>query len=211
MTHGNNYTMKRHPSCVVLFMCAVGLLTPSAVVAQEHETPTTSGFAVGGHVTVATAGAGTTTVNGQPITPARASGLGGGLVVSYGLTDRLTVYLNGDGRESANDLHLSHADLGLQYFFSSGRRLRPHVDLAFAGLRAEFASESETLDARGSAWSFGGGALYFLHPRLALDATILQTAGGLDQFRNGDHVRGAGEVDVNSTRFNIGVRWYPGK
>jgi hypothetical protein len=37
------------------------------------------------------------------------------------------------------------------------------------------------------------------------------TRGGLAQFKDGDRLRGVENIDVSSTRVNIGIRWYPGK
>jgi len=44
---------------------------------------------------------------------------------------------------------------------------------------------------------------------LALDATLLWTAGDLDRYADDERVKGVGAVDVSGTRFLIGVRWYP--
>jgi len=121
----------------------------------------------------------------------------------------LTVALNGDGRESGDDRHLTFADLAAQFFLPGWNRLRPHLDVALTGRRAEFEAAGGAIDTRGAGWSVGGGVLYYLSRSFALDATLLRTAGELDRFADGERVKGVGAIDVSETRFLIGVRSYP--
>jgi hypothetical protein len=72
---------------------------------------TTTGFFVGGHVSVEIANGGTA------------------------FTDSLTVYLSGDGRESEEDRHLAHGDLGVELFLPGEQRLRPHIGMALTAPR----------------------------------------------------------------------------
>jgi hypothetical protein len=111
------------------------------------------------------------------VNPERTNGVGGGFVLGYGFTDWITVYLNGDGRESHEDRHLAHADIGVEVFFPGERRVRPHIGVALIGVRAEFDAGSQTIDARGAGWSVGG-VLYFLSSSIAFDATLRLHARG---------------------------------
>lgn len=162
-------------------------------------------------MSIATADADTTLVDGQPINPDRVTGVGGGLFLGYGITDWLTIYLNGDGRESGEDLHLTHADIGARYSFLRGQRVRPHLDVALTGKRADFDIGSPPLDTRGAGWTVGGGVSWFLSRSLAFDASLLQSGGALSQFKDDERIKGLDDVGVNSTRVNIGIRWYPGR
>jgi opacity protein-like surface antigen len=192
-------------------VCLCCLLLPAASSAQQTQPWSTKGFSVGGHLSIATAGADTTVVDGQPVNVDRVTGVGGGLFLGYGITDWLTIYLNGDGRESGEDLHLTHADIGARYSFLSGQRVRPHLDAAITGKRAEFDTGSPALDTRGAGWTVGGGVSWFLSRSFAFDASLLQSGGALSRFKDDQRIRDVDTVGVNSTRVNIGISWYPGR
>jgi hypothetical protein len=145
---------------------------------------------------------------GQRTDPAHVTAVGGGLTVAYGVNEWLMVALNGDGRESEDDRHLSFADIGAQLFLPGGNRLRPHFDVALTGRRAEFEADSGAIDTRGAGLTIGGGVLYFVSRAFALDATLLWTAGDLDQHADGERVKDAVAIGVSGTRLLIGGRWF---
>jgi len=90
-----------------------------------------------------------------------------------------------------------------------GNRLRPHLDVALTGRRAEFDVATGAIDTRGAGWSIGGGVLCFLSRSFALDAALLRTTGDLDQYADDERVKDVDALGVSGTRFLIGVRWYP--
>lgn len=189
-------------------LCCTGAVA-SPTWAQTH-TPdsSTRGFSLGGHVAVIGSNPDSFDQNGHRTDPARVTAVGGGLTLAYGVNEWLTVALNGDGRETEDDRHLSFADIGAQLFLPGGNYLRPHFDVALTGRRAEFEADHGAIDTRGAGLTIGGGVLYFLSRAFALDATLLWTAGDLDQHADGERVKGAAAIGVSGTRFLIGVRWF---
>ena len=192
---------------VIFTMCCVGAFAASA----RSQTPTldssTKGFSLGGHVAVIGSNPDSFDLNGQRTDPTRVTTAGGGLIVAYGVNEWLTIALNGDGRELEGDRHLSFGDIGLQIFLPGRNGLRPHLDVAMTGRRAEFETAAGAMDTRGHGWSIGGGVLYFWSRSLALDAALLRTAGDLDRHTHGEH----DAIGVSGTRLLLGVRWYPGR
>lgn len=202
-------SLSRHGA--VMALCAIGLFAEPALAQGQQGPPSTKGFSVGTQMTLASRQAVDGPLNGQPGGADGATRIGGGASVAYGITEWLTLYMNGDGAEAEEDRVLAFGDIGARIFPTRGQRLRPYLDLAFTGRKAEFDAGTQTIDARGAGWSFGGGALYFLTSSLALDASVTQSVGGLDQFRDGTRAKNLEAIDVNSTRVSIGIRWYPGR
>jgi hypothetical protein len=197
-------------SRVVIFtLCCTGVFASSTWAQTHQPDPSTRGFSFGGHIAVVGANPDQFDLNGQSTNPVRVTTAGGGLTVAYGVNEWLTVALNGDGRESEDDRHLSFADLGAQFFLPGWNRLLPHFDVALTGGRVEFEAAGGAIDTRGAGLSVGGGVLYFLSRSFALDGTLLRTAGDLDPSADGERVKDVGAIDVSGTRFLIGVRWYP--
>jgi len=192
---------------VIFTMCCVGAFAASARSQTHTSDSSTKGFSLGGHVAVIGSNPGSFDLNGQRTDPARVTTAGGGLLVAYGLNEWLAIALNGDGREFQEDRHLAFADIGVQFFLPGGNRLRPHLDVAMTGRRAEFETATGAIDTRGHGVSIGGGVLYFWSRSLALEAALLRTAGDLD--RHSDNERDA--IGVSGTRLLMGVRWYPGR
>jgi len=167
---------------IVLGLCLVGILGPATWAEAAQGKPATKGFWVEGHFTLGSGDGAEVRLNGEVLKTKRETNVGGGLSVAYGATEWLTVYLNGDGTEGDEEHVLSHGDLGAQVFLRSGHRLRPHLDVALTGRRVVLDAGAQTIDARGSGLSLGGGVVYFLSSALALDATLLRSVGELDQF-----------------------------
>jgi len=185
----------------------VALASPASAQTQTPDF-STRGFSLGGHAAVIGANPGSFGENSHRTDPARVTGGGGGLVVAYGVNEWLTVALNGDGHESEDDRSLTFADIGAQLFVPTGNRVRPHLDVALTGRRAEFTANGGAIDTRGSSLTIGGGLLYFVSRSFALDAALLWTTGDLDQYVDGERVKDAQAIGVSGTRFLIGVRWF---
>jgi hypothetical protein len=194
---------------LILTLCCMGVFASPSGAQTHRSDPPTRGFSVGGHVAVIGTNPDQFDLDGQSTNPAGVTITGGGLMVAYGVTDWLTVVLNGDGRERGDDRHLSFGDIGAQVLLPGGNGLRPHIDVALTGRRAEFEAATGATDTRGAGVSFGGGVVYFLSRSFALDATLLRTAGDLDRYADGERVKDVDAIDVSGTRFLIGVRWYP--
>ena len=199
----------RSARVVIFVLCCTGIFASSTWAQTPQPDPSTRGVSFGGHVGVIGTNPEQFDLNGQATNPARVTTAGGGLTVAYGLTEWLTIALNADGHESEDDRHISFGDIGAQFFVPRWNSVRPHLDVALTGRRAEFGTASGAIDTRGAGLSLGGGVLHFLSRSLALDATLLWTAGDLDRYADDERVKGVGAVDVSGTRFLIGVRWYP--
>jgi len=193
---------------VVVTLCCVGAFPLSTSAQTDTPEASTQGFSLGGHVAVIRVNPDSLDLNGQATDPMRLTVTGGGVTVAYGLNEWLTIALAGDGHESGNDRHFAFADLGAQVFLPRARRLRPHLDVALTGRRAEFDAADNAIDTRGAGVSVGGGALYFLSRSLALDTALLWTAGNLHRFANGGRVKDLDPIGVSGTRFLVGIRWF---
>jgi hypothetical protein len=194
---------------VAIVLC-VGLL-PVCASAQTPPPASTKGFSVGGHVAIIDSHPDAFDLAGQRTDIEGVTTAGGGASVAYGVTNWLTFVLNGDGRESDEDRHQVFADIGVQFVLPGGSRFRPHLDIALTGRRAEFEASTGTVDTRGASVSLGGGVLYFMSRSLALDATLLRTAGDLDQYVDDKRVTDEEPINISATRLLLGVRWYPGR
>src|SRR5262245_47136808 len=199
--------LKTPPTLIVTLCWTIALASPTSAQTQTPDF-STRGFSFGGHAAVIGANPDAFGENGHLVDPARITAGGGGLVVAYGVNEWLTVSLNGDGHESGDDRHLTFADIGVEFFLPARGRVRPHLDVAVTGRRTEFTTTSSVIDTRGSSLSIGGGLLYFTSRSFALDAAVLWTRGGLDQYAEGGPVTDADPIGVSGTRFLIGIRWF---
>jgi hypothetical protein len=197
---------------IILFTLSCAGAFPSFTSAQTHDREgSTSGFSLGGHVALIGINPHSFDLNGRATNPAGLTVTGGGVTGAYGLNEWLTIAVTGAGHESEDDRHFAFADIGAQVFLSRGRRLRPHVDIALTGRRAEFDVAAKTIDTRGDGLSLGGGALYFFSKSFAIDAAVLWTPGDLDRYTDGERGKDLGAIGVSAARFLIGVRWFPGR
>src|SRR4029453_14515342 len=171
---------------VFTLCCTGGAFAPSASAQTPASESSTRGFSLGGHVAVIGSNPDSFDLKGQPTHPPRVTVAGGGVMVAYGVTEWLTVTLNGDGRESGDDRHLSFGDIGAQFLLPGWNRLLPYLDVALTGRRAEFEAAGDAIDTREAGLSVGGGALYFLSRSFAVEAPLLRPAGILNAMPTGN-------------------------
>ena len=153
----------------------------------------------------------------------RESGGGAALRLGYGFTPRFAMFVEGSGaalETDDGDIALGHFDVGARYHFANPRRpVVPFLEVALTG-RALMQDDvvlvddgGETVEGdvelSGAGFSFGGGVLYFLNPRVALNADLKWTVGELDEVRIGNVSISGLEMDATSTRLNVGVHWFP--
>src|SRR5262245_10163705 len=199
-------------SLIVVFTLGCAIAFPSLALAQtDSPDGSIKGFSLGGHAAVMAVNPGSVDLNGQASNPAGVTVTGTGLTIAYGLNEWFTIALVGDGRETGHDRHFVFADIGAQLFLPRVRRVRPHLDVALTGRRAEFNAAGDEIDTRGAGVSVGGGALYFVSRSLALDTALLWTAGGVHRFADGKRTKGLDPIGISETRFLIGVRWFVGR
>lgn len=105
---------------------------------------------------------------------------------------------------------LTMFELGGRFNFrEANHKLRPYAEVALTSTTAIFDDKPET-SAKGGAFSFGGGAQYFLSNVFALDAGLILSPGGFS-----DVVFFNNEIDVDddggffATRFSVGLTVYP--
>lgn len=190
-------------------LLAVGA-TPSR--AQES---TTRGFVVGLHASGASL-----EVESQD----RNNAGGGGLLVGYGVNRRFTIFAQADGAEFDNqrtsdvqgNWTMGHFDLGVRFNFANSlRRFVPFLQ-GSVGARTVSVSDAKVngssakdVSITGSSLSLGGGLDFYFSEHWALDVALLWSGGKFTTLK-ADNVSVTGfDVDANSSRFNIGVVWWP--
>jgi len=142
------------------------------------------------------------------------SGGGLGLLVGYGFNRMFTLYLQADGASmDAPDMDdaysLGQGDLGLRLHFGDPTRSAIfYLDGAFTAWLARYDILGSDMDVTGTGFTLGGGLEYFFSPGFALDVGLKFTVGNFDEVSyEGDSE--SMDLDANSTRFNLGVSWYP--
>ncbi len=174
----------------------------------------TGGFMIGGHL------------NGSALSFEGAdteSGGGLGIAIGYGFTPKLMLYLNVDAAkvdiadtQIGGSYALGHGDLGIRYTFAnSARAWVPYLNAAFTS-RVASADVDNSLTSTtevsisGPAVSVGGGVQYFFSERLALDAGLIFSGGKFSTIKVGSISVDVDDAESsNSTRFNIGLKFYP--
>jgi len=194
-----------------LLLVSAALADASNLRAQES---TTRGFVVGAHLGGASL---------RPEDGDRSNGGGGGLFFGYGFNRSFQLMLQLDGMEfdvEDTDVDgtwtMGHADLGLRYHFANSlRSWVPYLQAAISGRVAGvedatvLGQPESDVEFLGSALTFGGGLLVYFNETLALDVQILWSGGRFTDVKV-DNVTVSGlEIDATSTRFNIGVDWWP--
>jgi len=152
-----------------------------------------------------------------------AEGLGLGLRVGYGFTDRFTAYLGFEGAGlsgsqgfeglgSDEEYGLAYVELGSRFHFRPGRTLVPYADAAVSviglGYDGSGPYDGNDVSYGGMGFSLGGGMLYFVSQRVALDGGVAFTPGSLmEQYVAG----GTEDVDIKLTgvRIHVGLTFYP--
>lgn len=154
------------------------------------------------------------------------TGAGLGLVLGYGFTDRLAVYLGIDGSSiksdeaedgtDASEYQLAQVDLGIRYTFGgTASALRPYLNAALTGVAVadEYTEDGESLEVTisGGGLTLGGGLQYFFSPSLALDVALQGSAGTLSTIEiNGEEVDIEDEdFEFTTSRLQLGVTWHP--
>jgi hypothetical protein len=151
-------------------------------------------------------------------------GSGFGLSLGYGFSDRFGMYLALDaagmdgsaelpGIASDETYGAVHLELGGRYHFRPGSRLRPYGSLALSAIAMGYETESgsnvgDDIVYVGSGVSLGGGVLYFLSKRFALDAGLSVTQGNFwTQDIDGDAT--GVDFSVVGARPHFGISFYP--
>ena len=148
------------------------------------------------------------------------TGGGAGVRVGYGFSERLTVYAGleggsiseGDGFEGlpdGDDYNMLFLDMGARFHFRRDTKLVPFLEAAGSVVGVWFDNtDSQEAKYGGVSASLGGGLLYFVSPRVALEGAASFTLGGLMERE----IAGATddvEIGMAGVRMQVGVSYYP--
>ena len=195
---------------------AVACALVLATAPQSHlsaQKSTTRGFNLGAHFQGAS----------YTIEAEDAQEAGGfGVRVGYGINRIVTLYLGVDGAQVelqdptvSGDWSLAHVDAGVRFHFANSlRRWVPYLDAAL-GARAVTVKNavvngdsSPNASLNGAAFSVGGGLYVFFNESLALDVGVKASSGEFNKIDIGALSLSNLDLDVKSTRFNLGVVWW---
>jgi hypothetical protein len=152
------------------------------------------------------------------------SGGGIGLGLGYGFTPAIAAFLNVDvasirGSDDEPDYSLGHAELGVRYTFGQATaRWRPSLDASLALRMATWDDVNfegfgvGDVELTGPSYGVGGGLAYYFNPSLALNMGLRLHFGSFNEIKIDNvtfDLEGDEKISATSTRFNIGVAWYP--
>ena len=199
-------------STTALTLAALGLWAVGPAAAQES---TTRGFNIGLHLSAASV-----TFEDQD----RNDAGGAGLSLGYGFNRRFTLFAQLDAAEFdeqatgnvEGDLVMGHAELGVRFYFANSlSKWVPYLQGALGGRVVSVQNPvvggtgRNEVSYSGSALTLGGGLGYYLSRSWALDVQLLWTGGEFTTLTVDNASVSGFEVDANSTRFNVGVNWWP--
>ena len=144
------------------------------------------------------------------------SGGGVGFALGWGLSNLVTLYLEGVAADvefmaGGGSYTLTHADLGARFNFrSQAKRWRPYAKAALTGIYAE----TEILGAdifsiSGAGFTVGGGIAYFVSRKFAVDLGVDWSGVNFTEAELAG-VKSDIEVEAVSTRVNLGVSFWNG-
>jgi opacity protein-like surface antigen len=144
----------------------------------------------------------------------RESGLGLNLNAGYNFNRNfgLIVALTGASidDEGTGDFRVGHADLGGRVSFPGRSAFVPYLELALTAMSADFEVQGQDVELEGGGLTLGAGLNYFFSPRVAFDASLRFTGGKFTKIQINDRDAGdVDELDVNTSRLNLGIAFYP--
>jgi hypothetical protein len=160
-------------------------------------------------------------VHGSAVHMSGEAGVRPGYSASYGNSRWFAVFMTVDRHGGMHDgafaYRLQHVDVGVRtHLRGSDAGLVPFALVAYTWRGAKYgriAFLGETMDVRrhGTGPSLGGGALYYLAPRLAVEAAGKVSLGALSHVTaNGVTFRAEDRpVSGASFRLNAGLSWFP--
>ena len=206
--------MRRSQLSLLPLVALTFFLVAESASAQES---TTRGFTVGLHATGASL-----VLEGN--SDERSNAGGGGIHLGYGVNRRITIFAQGDGAnfddQSTGNVEgewtLGHFDLGVRFNFANSlRRWVPFLQAAL-GYRAVSVSDPlidnavvNTVSISGAGLTLGGGTYIYFSESFALDLQLLWTGGEFTTLRVDNVSVGGLDIDATSTRFNVGLAWWP--
>ena len=206
--------MLRH---TLLGLVMLGAATPVLAQGAGMERSKTTGFMLGVGLN------GTSVKFEDDDEPDSGSGLT--LQLGYGFTPRVTgiadfsgVVLDGDPGEG--EVSLAQVFLGARIQFgNSSKRWIPYIDLGLGARElgqknAQFCNPGCTtsdISFSGGAFMFGGGVSYYATRKLAVTGALNWAIGEFSDYRVDDITISGFEADATTSRFNLGIVWFPGR
>jgi hypothetical protein len=184
--------------------------------------PETLGFMVAGHTLFATG----VTIGGPGVREqiSTASGEGVGLQIGYGFTKQLMAYASADVSKQKSEYARFNGTMGLTRLELGGRMSFPkpgsrsvpyvsaHVGTHALSGHSDDGGLSVTLRLTGKEIGAGGGLLYAVSPKIALDAGLVADYGKFSQLQLSGDVNGGNPVNANNSskfRLKVGFNWHP--
>ena len=151
---------------------------------------------------------------------------GGGLALraGYGFNRIVTVFVQLDGSQIdiprgdniVGEWGLAHADIGARFHFANSlRRWVPYLEAAVGARSVSVDNprvDGERLDKlsfNGGAFTVGGGISTHFSPSWALDVSLKVSGGQFTEIDVGSAAIRNLDLDATSTRFGVGVVWWP--
>ena len=199
-----------------LAMATALVILPGADAAAQSST--TRGFLVGAHLGAATF---------QPENGSRSNAGGAGILIGYGVNRSLTLFFQADGAAFDVDTQdddltgtwsMAHADLGVRYHFANSlRRWVPYLQGSFTARAVNLTDipdgsvfAGEEVQFTGGALTLGGGVMLYTSRSFAVDLGLLFGGGKFTDVTVGNTTQtGLVDIDARTTRFNLGISWWP--
>jgi hypothetical protein len=206
--------MTRIPTRLAVFTAATAAVF-IALPASAQES-TTRGFLLGAHI-------GGSSIKVQDAE--RSNGGGGGITIGYGVNRSFTIYTQLDGSnidvrnqpDVGGTWAMAHADFGVRFHFANSLKTAiPYLQGAFS-VRAVSLTDIPTSNPlsgsdvtfSGGAFTLGGGFMLYFAESAAFDIGLLFSGGEFTQITVGNTTQSGFDIDTQSTRFNLGVSWWP--
>jgi hypothetical protein len=190
----------------------LALAVASPASAQKS---TTRGLNLGVHLQAAT----------LSVQDGEADGGGGmGVRIGYGLNRIVTLYFEADGvaveSEGSDEFRgtwaLAHFDIGGRFHFANTlRSWVPYLEVAVGGRGASVKDVEangqvlEDVSFTGGSFSVGGGINVYFSQTLYLDVGLKLSGGTFTEVDLGAISLNNLDLDANSTRFKVGIVWWP--
>jgi hypothetical protein len=193
---------------------AFTLFTAGDVRAQSSKT---QGLVLGGHLE----GASMVVEDSD-----RSNGGGGGFLVGWAFENGLGLFAQLDASnvdvrnqpDVSGSWRIAHLDLGTRYHFRRpDRTVVPYLQAAFtfqdvrvSDIAIVSPTPTDELDLTGTGLTGGGGVMLHVTPSVAFEFGLLFSWGTLDEaVLDGETIADFGEFDLQSSRLNLGLAWWP--
>lgn len=152
------------------------------------------------------------------------TGGAGGFRLGYGLNEHWSLFMglegssgvdgggDFDGLPADTNYDFGFVDFGARYHFRPEHRLVPFAEAAFSIMGLAYdgdeSVDNEEVIYGGLGASLAGGVGYFVHPKLAIEASTIFTPGSMlvKEIGGADSDISLGTAGI---RMNIGLSWYP--